>query len=233
VVDLDNDGKKEILGVPNIEKHVPYVTQAYGLFVLQGSHGDGSLSAMRKTGWEVLPRGDFPIQVSGWYPPSGVPAAMTADIQGNSRPEIVVSLNDGYMYSFDSNGNRNWRYNYRHGRSIMYSSEPIAADMNMDGEPEIIFTTYGDPDTSDSGYLMILGADGFVYCDIRLPKPGHNGNGNGAPAVSLGDLDGDGDLEIFAQTFDHGIDVFTVPVSDDGTVVWPTARGNNLRSGSW
>ena len=231
VVDLDGDGRNEVLGVPNIERHVPYVTQAYGICVLQGNHGSGDDAAMRMPGWEVLPRGGTPIHVDGWYPPGGVPAALTADIAGDARPEIVVSLNDGYMSAFDAGGTSLWRYDYRHGKPIMYSSEPLAVDLNQDGEPEIVFTTYGDPNVHDSGYVIILGADGYLEREVALPDPGHNGNGSGAPACAVGDLDGDGQLEIFAQTFDHGIDIFTVPGSAPGAEVWPHARGNLLRSG--
>ena len=58
-------------------------------------------------------------------------------------------------------------------------------------------------------------------------------HGNGAPAApTIGDLDGDGDLEIFVQTFDHGMDVFTVPGSATNCVLWPTARGGPLRTGA-
>jgi hypothetical protein len=105
-------------------------------------------------------------------------------------------------------------------------------DLNQDGSPEVVFTTYGDPDVSDSGYLVILGSDGTLLHDIPLPDPGHNGNGNGAPAApTVGDLDGDGQLEIFVQTFDHGMDVFTVPESADNCLLWSTARGGPLRMG--
>ena len=69
VVDLDGDGRNEVLGIPNVELHVPYETQAYAVMVLEGAHGDGSRSAMRKAGWETLPRGGAPITVDGWYPP--------------------------------------------------------------------------------------------------------------------------------------------------------------------
>jgi hypothetical protein len=232
VVDLDGDGLNEVVGIPNIEMHEPYVTQAYGVMVLEGAHGDGSRSAMRKPGWEILPRGGWPVQVDGWYPPKGVPAPLTMDIQGDDLPEIVASLNDGCMHAFDASGLQLWRYNYTHQKAIMYASEATAADLNQDGSPEIIFTTYGDPDQNDCGRLIILGADGALVHDVALPNPGHNGNGNGAPsAPTIADLNGDGELEILVQTFDHGMDIFTVPGSADNCLLWSTARGGPLRNG--
>lgn len=233
IVDLDGDGRNEVLGVPNVEVNEPYETQAYAIMVLEGAHGDGSRSAMRKPGWETLPRGGAPVSVSGWYPPNGVPAAATVDIQGDSAPEIVVSLNDGFMWAFTAQGTMLWRWNYTHGKAVMYASEATVADLNQDGSPEILFTTYGAPDVLDSGHLVILGADGSLLHDISLPNPGgQNGNGNGAPAApTVGDLDGDGQLEIFVQTFEHGMDVFTVPGSAANCLSWPTARGGPLRMG--
>jgi hypothetical protein len=233
VVDLNGDGRNEVLGVPNVESGDPYVTQAYAVMMLGGAYGDGSRGAMRLEGWEDLPRGGGPIDVSGWYPPSGVPAAATIDIQGDSRPEIVVSLNDGYMYAFDADAQRLWRYDYRNGKTIMFASEPAIADLNQDGSPEIIFTTYGDPDVSDSGHLIILAANGQELHDVALPNPGHNGNGNGAPAApTIADFDGDGQLEILTQTFDHGLDIFSVPGSAANCQLWATARGGPLRMGA-
>ena len=232
VIDLDGDGKNEVVGIPNVERQVPYETQAYAVMVLEGSYGDGSRSARRKAGWEQLPRGGQPISVSGWYPPSGVPAPTTVNIQGDTRPEIVVSLNDGCIHAFDADAQEIWRFNYTHGKSVMYASEVTVADLNQDGSPELLFTTYGDPDVHDSGYLVILGADGRLLHDVPLPNPGHNGNGNGAPpAPAVGDLNGDGQLEIFVQTFDHGLDVFTVPGSGCNCLLWSTARGGPLRMG--
>jgi len=232
VVDLDLDGRNEVLGVPNIERHVPYVTQAYGLMVLEGVYGDGSQSGMRKAGWETLPRGETPIYVDGWYPPAGVPAPPVVNIRDDERPEIAVSLNDGHVYLFDADGNRLWRYDYTHGKPILYASEVTVADLTQDGRPERLFSTWGDPDTTDSGRLVILAADGTCLHDVSLPSPGHNGNGNGAPAApTVADLTGDGQIEIFVQTFDHGMDVFTVPGSACNCVLWSTARGGPLRTG--
>jgi hypothetical protein len=233
VADLDLDGRHEVIGVPNVEMHVPYVTQAYAIMVLEGSHGDGSRSALRKAGWGTLPRGGAPIDVDGWYPPSGVPAPAIIDFRGDRRPEIVVSLNDGRVYAFDASATELWSVDYTHGEDIMFASEATLADLNRDGTAEVLITTFGDPDVHDSGYLMILDASGTVLHDVPLPNPGHNGNGNGAPAApTVGDLDGDGQLEIVVQTFDHAMDVFTVPGSGTNCVLWATARGGPLRTGA-
>ncbi|HJL16621.1 MAG TPA: VCBS repeat-containing protein [Sandaracinaceae bacterium LLY-WYZ-13_1] len=232
VVDLDGDGRNEVLGVPNVEMNEPYETVAYAIMALEGAHGDGSRSARRLEGWETLPRGGAPIQVEGYYPPNGVPAPLTVDLQGDERPEVVVSLNDGSIHAFDAGAGELWRFDFTHGEPVMYASEVVAADLNRDGSPELVLSTYGAPDVADAGYLVVLGADGTLLHDVPLPDPGENGNGNGAPAApGIGDLDGDGALEIFVQTFDHGMDVFTVPGSGGDCLLWPTARGGPLRMG--
>jgi hypothetical protein len=108
----------------------------------------------------------------------------------------------------------------------------LIADLNQDGSPEIVFSTYGAPTVSDSGHLIILAANGALLFDVPLPNPGHDGNGNGAPAApTVADLDGNGQLEIFVQTFDHGLDVFTVPGSGGNCLSWSNARGGLLRQG--
>ncbi|CAN90628.1 hypothetical protein predicted by Glimmer/Critica [Sorangium cellulosum So ce56] len=232
VVDLDGDGRNEVVGVPNVEMHEPYETQAYAVMVLEGAHGDGSRSAMRKPGWETLPRGERPLEIDGYYPPSGVPSPTTVNIQGDARPEIIVPMNDGYLYAFGPDASLLWRYNYMHGKSIMFATEATVADLNQDGSPEVLLATYGAPDVLDSGNLVILGANGAVLHDVPLPNPGSNGNGNGAPAApAVGDLDGDGQLEVFVQTFEHGMDVFTIPGSAANCMLWPTSRGGPLRTG--
>ena len=52
VADLDGDGHNEVIGLPNVEKHIPYRTQGYAFMVLDGAYGDGSRSAMRHPGFE-------------------------------------------------------------------------------------------------------------------------------------------------------------------------------------
>jgi hypothetical protein len=233
VVDLNGDGLNEVVGVPNVEMNEPYETQAWAVMVLEGAHGDGSRSAMRLAGWETLPQGDAPILVDGYYPPLGVPAPTTIDLDADGLPEVVVPLGDGQIHAFSGAGERRWTFDHRFGNTVMYASEVLVADLSQDGSPELVFSTFGAPDVSSSGHLVVLDAGGALLHDVPLPNPGNNGNGNGAPAApTIGDLDGDGQLEIFVQTFDHGMDVFTVPGSAENCLLWPTARGGPLRTGS-
>ena len=106
----------------------------------------------------------------------------------------------------------------------------VAADLNRDGRPELVFGTYGP--APGSGRLVVLTGGGKLLYDIRLPRQGHDGNGIGVPAApSISDLEGDGRLEIVLTTFDHGLDVFHVPGSGTNCLPWPTGRGNLLRNG--
>ena len=41
VADLDGDGRNEVIGIPNVERHIPYRTQGYAFMVLDGAYGDG------------------------------------------------------------------------------------------------------------------------------------------------------------------------------------------------
>jgi hypothetical protein len=231
VADIDGDGHNEVLGFPNGERNEPYQTQAYLLMVLQGNHGDGERAAMRLPGFEQLPSSEQPpLRESGdWYPPDGVPSPVVANVLGDSSPEIVASLNDGFVYAFSSSAERLWRYDVSKGVPKVFSSEPTVADLNGDGRPEIIVGVYSL--ANDGGHLLVLENTGALLYDITLPNQGNNGNGIGVPAApTVGDLDGDGQLEIAALTFDHGVDVFRVPGSQPNCLAWPTGRGNLLRN---
>jgi hypothetical protein len=127
-------------------------------------------------------------------------------------------------------GRRLWRHDYARGRARTYASEVVAADLDRDGRPELVFGTYGA--APRSGRLVVLNARGRRLHEVRLRRQGSNGNGIGiAAAPSIADIDRDGRLEIVVTTFDHGIDVYRVPRSRPGRLPWPTARGGLLRAG--
>lgn len=238
VADINGDHKNEVVCVSNVEKDIPYDTKHHSVMVLEGSYGNGRRSARRLPGWEVLPSSGYPLSRAGhsWYPPANPPAPTTVDLTGDGRPEILYAAHDGHIYCILPTAAQLWRTDIRHGRSLMYASEIMVADLNRDGEPELILSTYGDPDDLapgvPHGYLMILDKGGNVLHDIKLPEQGTNGNGKGAPAApTLMDLNGDGTLEIVVQTFGVGCFIYTVPGSAENLLLWPTGRGNYLRDG--
>lgn len=233
VADIDGDGKNEVVGVPNAEMKEPYETQGFAFVVLQGAHGDGERSAMRLPGWETLPISAKPAlrDEGDWYPPDGIPAPAIANILGDARPEIVAAINDGAVYAYGPDAQLLWRYDYAKGAAKTFASEPAVADLNRDGVPEIVFGTYSL--ATNGGRLVVLANTGQELFDMVLEgQDDGGGNGIGVPATpSIADLDGDGTLEIVLLTFDHGVDVYTVPDSGTACLPWPTGRGNLLRNG--
>jgi hypothetical protein len=232
VADLDGDGHNEVIGLPNVEKHIPYRTQGYAFMVLDGAYGDGSRSAMRHPGFEKLLVSNRPVHRpdGDWYPPSGIPAPTVVDLTGDGRPEIVAALPGGRVYAVGPDGRRLWTRTYAPRRAKTFASEVVAADLNRDGSPELLFGTYALH--RNAGRLVVLSAQGKELSVTRLKHQGRDGNGIGvAAAPSIGDLTGDGTLEVVLTTFDHGVDVYTVPGSGTGCLPWPTGRGNTLRNG--
>jgi hypothetical protein len=232
VADINGDGKNDVVGIPNAEMKTPYETQGYAFMVLQGAYGDGGTSAMRLPGWENLPISSRPVPRASddYYPPDGVPAPAIANIVGDARPEIIASINDGAIYAISPDAQLLWRYDYAKGAPKTFASEPVVADLNRDGVPEIIFGTYSLQ--ANGGRLIVLSNTGDELFDIPLENQGSDGNGIGVPAApSVADIDGDGQLEIALLTFDHGLDIYTVPGSGTKCLPWPTGRGNLLRNG--
>jgi hypothetical protein len=232
IVDVDGDGKNDVVGIPNAEEHQPYETQGYAFMVLQGAQGGGANAARRLPAFNTLPFSDKPVVRSSgdYYPPDGIPAPTTVSILGDSKPEIIAPINDGYIYAIGPDGSRLWRYDFAKGQQKTFASEVTVADLNKDGTPELVFGVYSLQPSG--GHLVVLENTGALLWDIVLPNQGTDGNGIGVPAApTIADLDGDGQLEIVVSTFDHGIDVFTVPGSGSGCMLWPTGRGSYLRAG--
>ncbi|MBW2735998.1 MAG: VCBS repeat-containing protein [Deltaproteobacteria bacterium] len=233
VVDIDGDGKNEVVGVSNAERNVPYETVFEAVMVLEGDYASEDRSARRLAGWESLPHGAAPqMRPEGWYPPSSMPSPTHVDLDGDGKPETIFPSRDGHIYAINAEAAEMWSYDFRQGRPLLYATEVTVADLNRDGRPEVIFSTWGAPENPGAGYLVILDAAGHELFALQVPEQGDNGNGIGLPAApALGDLDGDGELEIVLQSFEHGVDIYSVPGSGTACMLWPTGRANLLRNG--
>ena len=106
VADLDRDGRNEVIGLPNVERGIPYRTQSYAFMVLDGAQRGGARSARRHRGFGTPPLSRRPaFRPDGdWYPPSGIPAPTVVNIVGDRRPEIVAAVPDGSVYAVSPRG---------------------------------------------------------------------------------------------------------------------------------
>ncbi len=233
IADLDGDGHNEIVAISNAESGNPVTTQHETFMVLEGAYGQADRSARRLAGWETLPTTQKPqAHPSGYSPQISVPAPTLVDLDGDKLPEIIAPSMDGHLYAVSPKAKVLWVYDFRHASALTYASEVAAADLNKDGVVELIFTTWGKSTEANAGRLIILDTQGKLLYDIQVPEQGDDDNGIGLPAApGIGDLDGDGDLEIAIQSFDHGLDIYTVPGSGIRCLPWPTGRGNLLRNG--
>jgi hypothetical protein len=183
--------------------------------------------------------GDKSWAETGWFSSPGL-----VDLNGDGKKEIVApfhslfvfvsagnAINDGAVYAIGPDAQLLWRYDYAKGAPKTFASESVLVDLNRDGVPEIVFGTYSLQ--TNGGRLVVLDNTGEELYDITLDNQGMGGgNGIGVPAApSVADIDGDGNLEIVLLTFDHGVDVYTVPGSGGKCLPWPTGRGNLLRNG--
>ena len=235
VADLDGDGRNEVVGVPNAELHIPYRTQGYAFMVLDGAHGDGSRSARRHAGFETLPMSD---QAGAPAQRRLVPALAasrprpSSTSRGDARPEIVSALPGGKVYAVGPDGQRDVDPHLRDApvprRSPPRWSRPTSTATACRSSCSAPTRSARPSGTADRARGRRHAGSPPPGCGTRPATA----TGSGSPAApSIGDLTGNGTLEIVLTTFDHGVDVFTVPGSGTGCLPWPTGRGNLLRNG--
>ena len=126
IADLDRDGRNEVIGLPNVERHEPYETQSYAFAVLDSAQGGGARSARRHRGFERMPLTGKPAaRGDDLYPPSGIPAPTIVNIRGDRRPEIVAAVPDGRVWAVGPGGRKLWSYDYTRGAPETFASEVV------------------------------------------------------------------------------------------------------------
>jgi hypothetical protein len=141
-------------------------------------------------------------------------------------PELVFAGFDGRVHAASAGAQLLWRFSYTRDDDVLTGGVAIA-DLSGDGVPEIVFATYSP--SPGKGALHVLDAGGNSIAEVPLP-------GRGAMSVpTIADTDGDSAPEIAVSLKDAGdlgeVLLFSVADAGSACLLWPTGRGNYLRSG--
>src|SRR5581483_1186974 len=139
---------------------------------------------------------------------SGFNYLVLADIDGDGRPEVLVTTERGNLYALDRSGKLRFEL---HATNFRLST-PAVGDVNGDGLPEIVF---GD---DDGGVYCVNGRGQTLWLN-RL----HNGRfGRCLPLIA--DADGDGRYEVYIpiNSSDLGPGMYALDAMS-GKVLWRAA----------
>jgi uncharacterized repeat protein (TIGR01451 family) len=168
---------------------------------------------------------------------SVMPNPVTVDLDGNGNMEILYASYDGRMHAFwlDKTEHYNWPYLIYHASEgfFRFASEPVVADLDNDGHPEVLFGSWTQKGSHHTGKLHILDYQGNPLQEVDLPSAYGSPDWNGALAApTLANIDGDADLEIVLNTAHTGFVAYDLPGSAGARILWGTGRGNYQRTGS-
>ncbi len=229
IADINGDGRTEVVVVGDHESSQSTDNQGVSTWVLNPD-------MTRPTGWEA-PKDSNPALVYGEIGNNIVPtypAPSVGNLDGIAGLEIVVPTYDGLLHAYRSSGESLWTYGFGQSSPYVGASEALIVDLNGDGSPEILFTTFtsGAPRTPETpAHLVVLDAGGNVLHRVEI-----FGRGSMA-APSVADLDGDGQPELVISLKDSlgggkgGVQIWDLPGAFNNCLLWPTGRGNVLRQG--
>ena len=236
IADLNGDGQREVVATGNVYdcSQDPYQDRYIGPFIF---NKDRTRFNSGGYDWRSTPV-DTGAYLSEDYGviENAQPNPVTADLDGDGKLEILYASYDGRLHAFwlDKTEHGSWPFSvYRPAEGFYrFASEPVVADLNGDGRAEVIFTSWAQINTNQTGKLYILSAQGEVIHAVDLP-PAFSGNWNGALAApTLGNVDGDPDLEIVINSAHSGVLVYDLPGSAGARILWGTGRGSYLRDGA-
>jgi len=235
VVDANCDGVNEIVVVGDVHNcHTSPYTDPYNTPYIFNS--DRSRFNASGFDWTTPPiETGAPIIQDYNVIESVQPNPVTADLDGDGTIEILYPSYDGRVHAFwlDKTEHGNWSYPVYNASEGFYrfATEPVVADLDNDGNAEVIFGSWVEKGTERTGKLHILGYMGNVIHEIDLP-PAKSGDWNGVLAApTLADIDADSDLELVLNTAHSGVVAYNLPGTAGARVLWGTGRGSYNRNG--
>jgi uncharacterized repeat protein (TIGR01451 family) len=237
VVDVNGDGINEVVVTGDVHDcHPdPNLDLYNGPYIF---NGDRSRFQADGFDWTTLPvDAGAPLSQEFDVIAHAQPNPVTVDLDGDGFLEILYPSYDGRMHAFwlDKTEHGNWPYSvYNAAEGIYrYASEPVVADLDADGYAEVIFASWVQKGSYQTGKLHILDYLGNPLHEVDLPPAHGDEDWNGALAApTLGNLDADAELELVLNTAHSGFVAYDLPGTERARVRWGTGRGNYQRTGS-
>jgi hypothetical protein len=223
--DMDNDGLPEIILYSDHEKAGEYKNRGNCLWVVNPD-------LTRVAGFELPLTTGMPLYTG--YEDNIVQVAPAPCVTrlGTASPFIIAPSYDGNLRCYANDGTVRWQIQFdAYGGNFFGAGEATAGDLDNDGIPEIVFTTYSIH--NNCSYLVILNSNGQLLHRIAI-----SGRGSMA-APTLADVDNNGIIEIIVSLKDvlgsglGGVQIWDVSSAIKNNLDWPTGRGNYLRTGAY
>jgi len=236
IVDVNGDGIAQVVVIGDVHNcHTsPYTDLYNGPHIFNGDRSRFSASGFD---WTTLPVDTGAPVIQNYDVIESVqPNPVTVDLDDDGYLEILYPSYDGRMHAFwlDKTEHHNWPYSVYTGGSYRFASEPVVADLDDDGHPEVIFASWVQKGAYETGKLHILDYQGNPLHEIDLPSAYGSPDWNGALAApTLANIDDDADLEVVLNTAHSGFVAYDLPGTANARILWGTGRGNYQRTGAF
>ena len=236
IADVDGNGQAEVVVTGNVYDcgYGSYPSQYMGVYIFNADRSRFNASGFD---WRIPPvDSGAPLSENYNQIENAQPNPVTVDLDGDGLLEILYASYDGRLHAFwlDKTEHGNWPYAVNDPGEGFYrfASEPAVADLNDDGQAEVIFASWAEKGTGATGRLHILDYLGNPLQEVDLPLA-FSGDWNGALAApTLANIDGDADLEVVLNTAHSGLVAYDLPGTAQARIIWGTGRGNYWRNGN-
>ncbi len=236
IVDVNGDGVMEVVVTGNVyDCYAGYPPSRYtGVYIF---NADRSRFNTGGFDWRTVPiNTGAPISEDYNTIESAESNPAMADLDGDGSLETLFASYDGRLHAYwlDKSEHGNWPFSVYHPADgyLSFASEPTVADLDADGHAEVIFTSWTQNGSGQTGKLYILDYLGNLLQAVNLPPAFGGDNWNGAlPAPTLANLDSDPDLEVVINSAHSGVVAYDLPGTANALVQWGTGRGSYRRSG--
>jgi hypothetical protein len=223
IADVNGDGTMEVIATGNVyDCAVGHPPGKYnGVYVF---HGDRSRFVAGGYDWQTVPVDTgAPLSEDYGVIENNQPNPVIADLDGDGEGEILYASYDGRVHAFwlDKTEHHNWPYEVYTSGPYRFASEPVVADLDDDGMAEVIFGSWVQKGTYQTGKLHVVDYQGVLVYDLELPFAHGNPSWNGVLAApTLANINGDPDLEVVLNTAHSGVVAYTLPGSDKARILW-------------